>query len=128
MSLFGGPWGLFVMQTPYFLALLIVGMMCIKNYHRNPRGSIFLGLALGLTLISLGLWILIKSLHIDWARVLGYMQIDWYELLGVDDPQVPTLGFAFLTGLLHAGSWILIGLAVFARSRHESADAFPAES
>jgi hypothetical protein len=116
MSLSDSPWVYYVLQSPYFLALLVAGIMCISNYGRNPRGATLLGLAVVLNLAASGMWFLFSF---GFSNSL-YTSTNF-------DPQTVLYGMSFVSAMMHAGSWILAALAVFSRSRHEATDFFHSE-
>ncbi len=99
----------FVMQTPMFLGILFAGALCLIRHRGNPRGAVFLGVAI---LLSLAAYIpsLILMFYPEWIVDLSSTGTN---------PQYAFYGISLVASLMQGLSWVMIGLAVFARAHHE---------
>ncbi len=95
-------WKWQIAQLPYYICLILSGLLCIVNYQRNPRGAKLFGSACLLMIVDTLLWVFAPFF---------FNQI----LLSVDSENWDNfyLGLNFVNAMLAGGAWILAALAVF---------------
>lgn len=97
--------------VPASLALSFVIYLCMSRRRENPKGTVYLGLAILIQLLSytlsFGPMLLSQNMFSD----LSMESMRWIMTLKQG-----------IHGLLHAAMWILIGMAVFSRRADQYAD------
>ena len=97
-------WVIAIDAAPTLLALLFAGFLCLTKGRRNPRGAVLLGGAILVTIVQ-------------WGASYGFIFVStWATDLFPNNPEYLIYGIQFMTSCLGGLAWVLIALAVFART------------
>ena len=114
MTFTGGDWGYLVWMSVYAIPTLIVWSIaiyfCFVRRRENPKGAMFLGLAILVQFASTAFSYLVPYL------MMAYSSSGATAGMGI----MPYLGYAIMGSsiIANVAMWILITMAVFARPMH----------
>lgn len=98
----------YALQSPLILGTVFAAALCLLRHRENPRGAALLGLAILANLIACAPTLVFRHFPGAFNHLVSL----------VADQTFASVALLLFTAGLSGLSWVLIGLAVFARGAH----------